>query len=91
VQPKDTSGKPDTSLKFALSTCTYAWAMAWYCAYLTDFNIKLFNWTVILLLGFEIAYIALQAGRGQLSHYNMSTPIKATSASICLSRYTFKT
>lgn len=52
--------------------------MAWYCAYLPDFNIKLFNWTVILLLGFEIAYIALQAGRGQLSHYNMSTPFYAT-------------
>jgi hypothetical protein len=65
-------------LKFALSTFTYAWAMAWYCAYLPDFNIKLFNWTVILLLGFEIAYIALQAGRGQLSHYNMSTPFYAT-------------
>lgn len=62
-------------LKFALSTFTYAWAMAWYCSYLPHFNVKQFNWTVILLLGFEIAYIALQAAKGQLSHYNTSTPL----------------
>ena len=62
-------------LKFALSTLTYAWAMAWYCSYLPNFNVKLFNWTIIILLGFEIAYIALQAGKGQLSHYNTSTPL----------------
>ena len=52
--------------------------MAWYCAYLPSFNINLFNWTVIILLGFEIIYIAIQAGKGQLSHYNMSTPVYAT-------------
>jgi hypothetical protein len=61
--------------KFAASTFFFAWAMAWYCAELPNFNIKLFNWSVILLLGFEIVYIALQAGRGQLSHYNVSTPL----------------
>jgi NO-binding membrane sensor protein with MHYT domain len=49
--------------------------MAWYCSYLPYFNIKAFNWAIILLLGFEIFYIALQAGRGQLSHYNVSTPL----------------
>jgi len=63
--------------KFAFSTLTFAWAMGWYCYYLPNFNIKFFNWSIIFLLGFEIAYIAIQAGRGQLSHYNMSTPIYA--------------
>jgi hypothetical protein len=63
--------------KFAFSTFLYAWAMAWYCFYLPKFNINLFNWSVILLLGFEITYIAIQASRGQLSHYNMSTPVYA--------------
>lgn len=58
--------------KFAFSTFLYAWAMAWYCAYLKDFNIGFFNWAIIILLGFEIIYIAIQAGRGQLSHYNRS-------------------
>jgi hypothetical protein len=63
--------------KFAFSTFLFSWSMAWYCYYLPSFNINLFNWSVIILLGFEIAYIAIQAGRGQLSHYNLSTPIYA--------------
>jgi hypothetical protein len=61
--------------KFAFSTFLFAWAMAWYCYYLPNFNIHLFNWSVIILLGFEIFYIAFQASKGQLSHYNLSTPI----------------
>lgn len=63
--------------KFAFSTFLFAWAMAWYCYYLPNFNIKLFNWSVIILLGFEIVYIAFQANKGQLSHYNISTPVYA--------------
>jgi len=61
--------------KFAFSTFLYSWAMAWYCHYLQSFNTAQFSWSVIVLLGFEIMYIALQAGRGQLSHYNLSTPL----------------
>lgn len=61
--------------KFALSTFLFAWAMAWYCYYLPNFNVAIFNWTTIILLGFEIFYIAFQASRGQLSHYNISTPV----------------
>jgi magnesium-transporting ATPase (P-type) len=61
--------------KFAFSTFLFSWAMALYCSYLPDFNIRLFNWSVIVLLGFEIFYIAFQASRGQMSHYNTSTPL----------------
>ena len=61
--------------KFAFSTALYSWAMAWFCAYLPPFNIALFNWVVVILLGFEIVYIAGQAGRGQLSHFNVSSPL----------------
>jgi hypothetical protein len=61
--------------KFAFSTFLYSWAMAWNCWYLPDFNIQFFNWSVIILLGFEIIYIAIQANRGQLSHFNLTTPI----------------
>jgi hypothetical protein len=64
-------------VKFAFSTFLFAWAMAWYCYYLPNFNIKIFNWSVIILLGFEIFYIAFQASKGQLSHYNLSTPVYA--------------
>ena len=63
--------------KFALSTYLFAWAMAWYCHYLVDFNQPLFNWSVILLLGFEIVYIAIMAGKGEISHYNTSSPLYA--------------
>jgi hypothetical protein len=61
--------------KFAFSTFLFSWAIAWYCYYLPNFNVTLFNWTVIVLLGFEIVYIAFQASRGQLSHFNLSTPV----------------
>ena len=61
--------------KFAFSIMLYSWSMAWYCYYLPFFNIYVFNWVVIILFGFEIIYIAIQAGRGQLSHYNNSTPL----------------
>jgi hypothetical protein len=45
---------------------------------LPDFNAQLFNWSVILLLGFEIVYIAFMAGKGELSHYNTSSPLYAS-------------
>jgi len=60
--------------KFAFSTFMFSWAMAWYCSYLPNFNIPAFNWSVILLLGFEIAYIAIMAAQGKTSHYNVSSP-----------------
>ena len=61
--------------KFAFSIFLYSWTMAWFCAYLSSFNTSFFNWSVIILLGFEIIYIALQASRGQLSHFNVSSPL----------------
>jgi hypothetical protein len=61
--------------KFAMSIAIYAWTMAWFIAYLPHLNKGLFSWTVTVLLGLEIFYIALQAARGQLSHYNISTPL----------------
>jgi len=61
--------------KFAVSLGIYSWTMAWYCYYLPNFNISLFNWTVVVLWSFEIVYIAIQSGKGQLSHYNNSTPL----------------
>jgi hypothetical protein len=60
--------------KFAVSIGLYSWTMAWYCHYLSDFNVTPFNWTVITLFGFELIYIIFQASKGQLSHFNISTP-----------------
>jgi hypothetical protein len=61
--------------KFAISLGVYSWTMAWYCHYLPNFNLSLFNWTVVVLWSFELIYITLQASKGQLSHYNLSTPV----------------
>jgi len=61
--------------KFAVSIGLFAWTMAWYCHYLSNFNPTPFNWTVIILFGFELAYIAFQAFKGQLSHFNFDTPL----------------
>jgi hypothetical protein len=63
-------------IKFSLSIGIYSWTMGWYSYYLGNgMNIKVFNWIVIVMLGFEIIYIAIQAGRGLLSHYNLSSPL----------------
>lgn len=77
--------------KFALSIGVYAWTMAWYCHYLPSFNIKLFNWSIVVLLGFEIVYIAIQAGRGQLSHFNLSSPVYITLYSLMATAATLVT
>lgn len=61
--------------KFAMSIGMYCWTMAWYCSYLPQFNTGLFGWFTVIALGFEIVYIALQAGRGERSHFNVSTPV----------------
>jgi hypothetical protein len=58
--------------------------MAWYCHYLLDFNVQPFNWTVIILFGFELFYIILQASKGQLSHFNFDTPLYSMLAVILL-------
>lgn len=34
---------------------------------------SLFEWAVIVLLAFDIIYIAIQASRGRLSHFNTSS------------------
>jgi len=63
--------------KFAFSTFIYSWTMTWFLGYLPNFNPTIFNWIIIITLGFEIVYIALQASKGELSHYNISTPTKS--------------
>ncbi|TFF34217.1 hypothetical protein [Mucilaginibacter psychrotolerans] len=64
--------------KFALSIGVLCWTMGWL---MYDLNlprqVSIYNWVTIILLGFELVYIALQAARGQLSHFNHSTPLYA--------------
>jgi hypothetical protein len=63
-------------LKFALSIGVFSWTMGWYTGYLQlPLQITLYSWATIITLGFELFYITLQAARGQLSHYNVSSPL----------------
>lgn len=61
--------------KFALSTAILAWSLGWYTGYYPKaFDLDVVNWVVVATLSFEVIYIGLQAGRGEASHYNESTP-----------------
>lgn len=60
-------------LKFAISIAVYSWSMAWYLYYLTEYSAFRFNTAIVLLLGFEIVYITIQASRGELSHFNRTS------------------
>lgn len=62
--------------KFGLSVAIFSWTMGWFTGELhAPGPVTLYNWIVIVGLGFEVIYIALQAGRGQLSYYNQSAPV----------------
>ena len=63
-------------IKFALSIGLYSWTMGWLMGDLPqDKSIQVVSWLIIGMLGFEILYIGFQAGKGELSHFNLSTPI----------------
>jgi len=62
-------------LKFFLSIIIFHWSMAWYLHELARPNaVKWFSIMVVAVLAFETIVIAGQAARGQLSHFNISTP-----------------
>jgi len=62
--------------KFALSIGIFCWSIGWFMSYLPqDFLVVAINWTIVLSLGFEIVYIAIQAARGEMSHFNVSNSL----------------
>lgn len=66
-------------LKFFISTTIFVWSMAWYSDYLPHSSIlTIYTWFVIFVLSFELVYIALQASKGELSHFNISTSFHAS-------------
>ncbi|MGD1839430.1 MAG: hypothetical protein ACFB0B_00815 [Thermonemataceae bacterium] len=69
--------------KFALATVILSWSLGWYTGYLSkSIDISITNWIIVITLGFEVLYIAWQAGRGQASHYNVTTPFYAAMFSL---------
>ena len=87
--------------KFALSIGIYCLTMGLFISYLPKSSMQnIVSWLLVVLLGFEIIYIGIQAGRGQLSHFNTTTPLysamyslmafAATSVSLITLFITFK-
>ena len=67
-------------MKFALSLGLFALTTAWFVGHLLPAarRMRALDWIVWVLIGsagFELAYIALQAGLGQGSHYNVGDPV----------------
>lgn len=66
-------------LKFFASITVFVWSMAWYMDYLPDqWHVKPYSWLTIVVLAFELVWISYQASRGQLSHFNVSSPLNGT-------------
>ncbi len=60
--------------KFYLSSLIFVWSMAWYLGHLKPSGlISAYSWVVVAVLVFELIYISWQAGKGELSHFNLST------------------
>ena len=62
--------------KFFVSIAIFCWSMAWYMQYLDDQKkVDLYNIVLIVGMLYELVVITGQAYRGQLSHFNVTTPL----------------
>ncbi len=61
--------------KFFISSTLFFWTMAWISEYLQQKKLlKQYSWTLAVVFVFELGYIAIQAAKGDTSHFNISTP-----------------
>ena len=61
-------------MKFSLSIWIFLWTMGWYLAYLPQIRkVQKIKITIILAMLVEQVIIIVQAARGELSHYNISS------------------
>jgi hypothetical protein len=61
--------------KFLLSSAILSWTLAWYIGYLGQrSDITIVVWIIIANLCLQDIYIFMQAARGMMSHFNVSTP-----------------
>lgn len=63
--------------KFAISTAIYVFTVAWIFTYLPDHRrlTAIVGWITAVVLVLEVGVIAVQAGRGVTSHFNVGTPL----------------
>lgn len=61
-------------IKFFLSASIFVWTMGWLMGYLRQQrSVRIYSWVITLILAFELAVIVVQAGLGQLSHFNVTS------------------
>ena len=65
--------------KFTISAALYAFTLAWIFTFLPERRrlTSRVGWITAVVLVFEVGVIAVQAGRGVTSHFNVGTPIDA--------------
>lgn len=58
-------------VKFCLSITIIAWTMGYYMQFLENqVQVRLYSWSLIVLLSIEIILISYQASQGKISHFN---------------------
>lgn len=73
--------------KFSISIAIFFATLAWFAPllptnYFSSARGRLLTWTPVICAVFEMAYILVQAARGEMSHFNTSTPFNATMYSL---------
>lgn len=63
-------------MKFSLSIAIYSWTFGWLLHYLkSKMMANIISWFVIITMLVEIDIIIIQAARGEISHYNISSSL----------------
>ena len=79
LDPRYVGGAPVwlKPLKFAISTVAYALSILWTLSFLEGKEkfVRVMGFWLVSVLVLELGLIALQAARGVVSHFNMSTPL----------------
>jgi hypothetical protein len=66
-------------MKFALTVIIYVWTFAWLLQYLPNKNkVAVISWGITICMLVENVSIFLQAARGEISHYNISSALNAS-------------
>ena len=65
-------------VKFFVSTAIFVWTMGWFTGLLAQRRaVRIYSWVITAIMVFELTIVAGQASLGQLSHFNIQSPVNA--------------